>query len=148
MLVRTIYAHRHKIVTNGVDMVQNRSLRTSKPRHANAELCPVESALNQIGGKWKGLVILRLLVRVRRFNELLRTLEGCSQRMLTKQLRELEGDGIINRKVYAEVPPRVEYSLTAVGKDLEPVVRSMCEWGQKHVLKIEPNWIKIFESLD
>jgi len=129
-------------------MTQNRSLKASKPRHENAELCPVESTLNQIGGKWKGLIILRLLVRVRRFNELLRTLEGCSQRMLTKQLRELEGDGIINRKVYAEVPPRVEYSLTKVGKDLEPVVKSMCEWGQKHVLNIKPNWRKIFESLD
>ena len=99
-----------------------------KARHQDPNNCPVEAALNRIGGKWKGLIVLRLLVRIRRFNELLRSLPGCTQRMLTNQLRELEADGIVHRKVYAEVPPRVEYSLTETGRDLMPMIRAMCEW--------------------
>ena len=105
-----------------------------KRRHENPTLCPVEAALARIGGKWKGLIVLRLLVRTRRFNELQRSLEGCTQRMLTHQLRELEADGIVHREVFREVPPRVEYSLTPIGRDLAPVIRAMCEWGQDHVL--------------
>lgn len=111
-----------------------------KARHQDATHCPVEAALNRIGGKWKGLIVLRLLVRPRRFNELQRSLAGCTQRMLTNQLRELEADGIIHREVYAEVPPRVEYSLTERGHDLLPLVRAMCEWGQKHVQGVEPDF--------
>lgn len=111
-----------------------------KPRHENLELCPVEAALNRIGGKWKGLVVLRLLLRTWRFNELLRSLPGCTQRMLTNQLRELEQDGIVHREVFPVVPPRVEYSLTETGRDLAPTIRAMCEWGQKHVQGIEPDF--------
>lgn len=102
--------------------------------------CPVEATLRRVGGKWKGLIVLRLLVRKRRFNELLRSLPGCTQRMLTNQLRELEADGIVVRQSFGEVPPRVEYSLSVAGQDLEPVVRMMCAWGQKHVQGVEPNW--------
>ena len=104
-----------------------------KPRHQDSVLCPVEAALNRIGGKWKGLILLRLLEREWRFNELLRTLPGCTQRMLTKQLRELEADGIVHREIYPQVPPRVEYSLTEMGRDLELMVRAMCEWGQRYI---------------
>ncbi len=121
-------------------MAERRVVRPRKARHADPSDCPVEAALNRIGGKWKGLIVLRLLVRTRRFNELLRSLPGCTQRMLTNQLRELEADGIVHRKVYAEVPPRVEYSLTEMGRELLPVVRTMCEWGQKHVQKVEPDF--------
>lgn len=111
-----------------------------KPRHLDHHHCPVEAALNRIGGKWKGLIVLRLLQRTWRFNELMRSLPGCTQRMLTNQLRELEHDGLVHREVFAEVPPRVEYSLTGPGRDLEPVVRAMCEWGQKHVEGVEPDF--------
>ena len=111
-----------------------------KPRHTDIELCPVEAALNRIGGKWKGLIVLRLLQRVWRFNELLRSLPGCTQRMLTNQLRELEQDGIVVRTAFPEVPPRVEYSLSEAGRDLEPMIRSMCEWGQRHVQGVEPDY--------
>ena len=104
-----------------------------KPRHQDSVLCPVEAALNRIGGKWKGLILLRLLEREWRFNKLLRSLPGCTQRMLTKQLRELEADGIVHREIYPQVPPRVEYSLTEMGRDLELMVRAMCEWGQRYI---------------
>lgn len=117
-----------------------------KPRHADIELCPVEAALNRIGGKWKGLIVLRLLQRTWRFNELLRSLPGCTQRMLTNQLRELEGDGLVHRKVFPEVPPRVEYSLTATGRDLAPTIRAMCEWGQKHIQGVEPDFEAVFRA--
>ena len=111
-----------------------------KPRHTDPEFCPVEAALSRIGGKWKGVIVLRLLVRKRRFNELLRSLPNCTQRMLTNQLRELEADGIVHREVYREVPPRVEYSLTETGRNLEPVIRAMCEWGQRHIEGVKPDF--------
>lgn len=75
-----------------------------------------------------------------RFNELRRSLPGVTQRMLTNQLRELEADGIINRQVFAEVPPRVEYSLTPIGDALTPAIRAMCEWGQVHIQGVEPDF--------
>jgi DNA-binding HxlR family transcriptional regulator len=120
--------------------------RSRKARHQEPEHCPVEAALNRIGGKWKGLIILRLLVRTRRFSELLRSLPGCTQRMLTNQLRELEADGIVHREIYPQVPPRVEYSLTETGRELMPVIRAMCEWGQKHVQHVEPDFETVLES--
>lgn len=116
------------------------ALRARAPRHAGEDYCPVEAALNRIGGKWKALIVLRLLARPRRFNELQRSLEGCTQRVLTTQLRDLEADGLVRREVFAEVPPRVEYSLTPVGAALEPMVRAMCEWGQQHVLGTTPDF--------
>ena len=127
-------------------MAKPAGVAARKARHRDPGLCPVEAALNRIGGKWKGLIVLRLLVRTRRFNELLRSLPGCTQRMLTNQLRELEADGIVHRKVYAEVPPRVEYSLTETGRDLLPTIRAMCEWGQKHVQRIEPDFEAAFKD--
>ena len=116
---------------------------TRKPRHQHESDCPVEAALNRIGGKWKGLIILRLLVRTHRFNEMLRSLPGCTQRMLTNQLRELEADGIVHRRVYAEVPPKVEYSLTQAGRALEPVIHSMSDWGQCHVQGVTPDFAPV-----
>lgn len=96
------------------------------------EGCPVEATLELIGGKWKGVILYHLLERTYRFGELKKTMPGITQRMLTKQLRELESDGIIHRKVYAEVPPRVEYSLTEVGESLRDIVMLMRDWGRKH----------------
>jgi DNA-binding HxlR family transcriptional regulator len=99
--------------------------------------CAVESALALIGGRWKGVVIYRLLQGTQRFSSLRKFLPSCSPRMLTLQLRELEEDGLVRRTVYAEVPPRVEYDLTAFGRTLEPVILGLCEWGQLYKRKIE-----------
>jgi len=94
--------------------------------------CPVEATLEIIGGKWKGVILYHLLERTYRFGELKQAMQGITQRMLTKQLRELEADGIVNRKVYAEVPPKVEYSLTEVGESLRGVMMMMRDWGKNH----------------
>ncbi|NIY76401.1 helix-turn-helix transcriptional regulator [Thalassospira sp. HF15] len=95
--------------------------------------CPVEGALDVIGGKWKGVVIFHLLDGTKRFNELRRLMPGVTQRMLTRQLRELEADGLVHREVYAEVPPRVEYSLTAKGETLRGIILALKDWGETHV---------------
>ena len=94
--------------------------------------CPVEAALEQIAGKWKGLILYHLTDSTLRFNELSRRIGRVTQRSLTKQLRELEADGIVHRKVYAVVPPRVEYSLTEKGTALRPVINALQAWGQDH----------------
>lgn len=98
--------------------------------------CPVEAALEVIGGKWKGIIVYRLLGGTKRFNELSRLLPGITQRMLTRQLRELENDHIVARVVFAEVPPRVEYSLTEYGQLLEPLLKMMQQWGRRYLDKI------------
>ncbi|MBU2706908.1 helix-turn-helix transcriptional regulator [Zooshikella marina] len=95
--------------------------------------CPVEAALEVIGGKWKGVILYHLLSETMRFNELRRVMPEVTQRMLTKQLRELEADNLIARKVYPEVPPKVEYSMTEYGKTLTPVIHSLQQWGSRHL---------------
>lgn len=99
-----------------------------------SEGCPVEATLEVIGGKWKGVILFHLFEGTKRFNELQRDLGGITQRMLTKQLRELEDAGIVNRKVYPVVPPKVEYSLTEKGLSLEPIITALKVWGEEHVL--------------
>jgi DNA-binding HxlR family transcriptional regulator len=91
--------------------------------------CPVEATLDLIDGKWKGVILYHLLEDAIRFNELGRRLSRITQRMLTRQLRELEAAGLIHREVYPEVPARVEYSLTKLGRSLEPILRSLWSWG-------------------
>lgn len=93
---------------------------------------PVNTTLNVIGGKWKPLILWFLYSKTMRFNELGRELKGITQKMLTQQLRELEQDGLIKRKVYPVVPPKVEYSITSYGKTLYPVLESMASWGKTH----------------
>src|SRR5882724_13173890 len=95
--------------------------------------CPVEATLDLIDGKWKAVILYHLLGDTIRFNELGRRLSRITQRMLTRQLRELEAAGLIHREVYAEVPPRVEYSLTKLGRSLEPVIRSLWSWGNAYL---------------
>ena len=92
-------------------------------------LCPVETTLMLISNKWKILIIRDLLGGTKRFGELKKSLVGISQKVLTANLRSLEEFGLVHRQVYAEVPPRVEYSLTATGQSLEPVLRAMADWG-------------------
>jgi DNA-binding HxlR family transcriptional regulator len=101
-----------------------------------AEGCPVEAALDIIGGKWKGAILYHLLKDQRlRFNEIKRKLPEVSQRILIRQLRELEKDRVVIRQVYAEVPPRVEYSVSKFGLSLKPVIKSLETWGlQTHQL--------------
>ena len=95
--------------------------------------CPVEATLDLIDGKWKGVILYHLLDDTVRFNELGRRLSRITQRMLTRQLRELETAGLIHREVYLEVPPRVEYSLTKLGRTLEPILRSLWSWGNTYL---------------
>ncbi len=97
--------------------------------------CGVEISLELIGGKWKGVILWHLTFKTLRFSQLKRRLEGVTQKMLTQQLRELERDKLIHREVFAEVPPKVEYSLTELGQTLQPVLKSMCEWGQQYQQK-------------
>ncbi|WP_414578993.1 winged helix-turn-helix transcriptional regulator [Anabaena sp. CCY 9402-a] len=97
--------------------------------------CEVETTLKVIGGRWKVLIIRELLSETKRFGELQRSLPGITQKMLTQQLRELEEDGIIHREVYAQIPPKVEYSLTPLGKSLQPILYAMHEWAVKHFIK-------------
>jgi DNA-binding HxlR family transcriptional regulator len=92
--------------------------------------CPAEPALAVIGGRWKVRILYFLFERPHRFSELGRAMVGCTQKMLTQQLREMEADGIVRRKVFAQVPPKVEYSLTPRGKTLRPIVEAMCQWGR------------------
>ncbi|WP_253805879.1 winged helix-turn-helix transcriptional regulator [Vibrio mediterranei] len=98
--------------------------------------CPIEASLELFGGKWKGLILYHLLDDTLRFNELKRKVGGVTQRMLTKQLRELEVNGLVNRKVYAQVPPKVEYSLTKTGKTLKPLLISLKNWGEDYAISI------------
>ncbi len=105
-----------------------------KQRHVLYTHCPVEATLDIIGGKWKSIILFRVLEETRRFNELRRLLPNLTQRILTNQLRELESDGLISRKIYAEIPPKVEYSITAFGKTLEPVLRTLTQWAHQHML--------------
>jgi DNA-binding HxlR family transcriptional regulator len=94
--------------------------------------CPVEITLSVIGGRWKSVILFHLNDKVLRFGELKRMIPGVTQKMLTQQLREMENDGLIHRKVYAEVPPKVEYSLTEFGRSLKPILNLMCKWGNEH----------------
>ena len=94
--------------------------------------CPVAATLEVVGGKWKTIILYHLNENVRRFAELKRLLPGISQKVLTQQLRELEHSGIVLRKVYAQVPPKVEYSLTEYGQTLRPVLEALSRWGAEH----------------
>ena len=98
--------------------------------------CPVEAALEQIAGKWKGLILYHLMDGTLRFNELSRRVGTVTQRSLTKQLRELEADGIVCRDVFAVVPPRVEYSLTEKGRQLRDAIEALRRWGTQHPKQI------------
>jgi len=97
--------------------------------HSN---CPVKLTASIIGGKWKPTLLFHLEGRTRRFCELQRLIPRLTKKMLTQHLRELERDGIVHRKVYAEVPPRVEYSLTRHGESLKPILKLMSAWGTRH----------------
>ena len=99
--------------------------------------CSFDITMDLIGGKWKPVIIWHLGTRgTKRFSELKKLLPHITQKMLTQQLRELENDGLVERKVYPQVPPKVEYSLTDLGESLMPILRMMCDWGEDYYKKI------------
>lgn len=98
--------------------------------------CPVEACTEVMGGKWKGKILFILFTGTKRFGELRKLLPDTTQRMLTMQLRELEDDGLIKRKVYAEVPPKVEYSISEAGESLKPIVDAMWHWGKRFLKEL------------
>lgn len=97
--------------------------------------CPVETTLMLIGSKWKVLILRDLMPGTKRFGELRRSIGSVSQKVLTAQLRNMEACGLVNRRVYAEVPPRVEYSLTELGRSLRPILDAMWAWGEAYKVK-------------
>lgn len=100
--------------------------------HDNSVCCPLELVQQVIGGKWKIMILWVLSKGTHRFNELMKLFPNITQAMLTKQLRELENDNFIHREVYKEVPPKVEYSLTPMGKDFFPIIEQMNNWGENN----------------
>lgn len=97
--------------------------------------CPVETTLMLIGSKWKVLILRDLMPGTKRFGELRRSIGSVSQKVLTTQLRDMEACGLVDRRVYAEVPPRVEYSLTELGRSLRPILDAMWAWGEAYKVK-------------
>lgn len=112
---------------------------TMAKRLTELSACPVETTLALIGSKWQVLILRDLLLHgTLRFKELQRSIGTISQKVLTSNLRDMEDAGIVNRKVYAEVPPRVEYSLTPLGESLKPVLDAMWTWGESYKATLEP----------
>ena len=109
----------------------------SENKTENLPACPVETTLMLIGDKWKVLILRDLLTGTKRFGELKKSIGSVSQKVLTAQLRSMEENGLVNRKVYAEVPPRVEYSLTDLGRTLKPILDAMQNWGSDYKCRIE-----------
>lgn len=115
--------------------IDNQEVIDEKKIIFDEKSCPVTATMHVIGGKWKAILINAIYqTSPARFGELKRSVAGITQSMLTSQLRELEDDGIINRKIYAEIPPKVEYTLTEFGLTLSPIIQSMGEWGVKYKL--------------
>lgn len=99
---------------------------------ASFDDCPIESTISVLGGKWKPLILFYLMEKTRRFGELQRLIPSITREMLTQHLRQLEADGIVHREVYAQVPPKVEYSLTPLGETLRPILFAMNDWGSEY----------------
>ena len=102
--------------------------------------CPVETTLMLIGDKWKVLILRDLMEGTKRFGELKKSIGTVSQKVLTAQLRQMEESGLLTRTVYAEVPPRVEYTLTELGYSLKPILDAMLVWGENYKKKVETEW--------
>ena len=119
-----------KLLRGGVDMTGQKTVK-------ELPICPVETTLTLIGDKWKVLILRDLLTGTKRFGELKKSIGSVSQKVLTAQLRDMGQSGLINRQVYAEVPPRVEYSLTNLGQSLKPILDAMKNWGEgyQHSMK-------------
>lgn len=106
----------------------------------------VEATLEVIGGKWKCVILCHLTHGKKRTSDLKRLMPNITQKMLTQQLRELEEDGVINRIVYNQVPPKVEYELSEYGRSLEGILNSLCAWGEKHITKVYGDKFSVLED--
>ncbi len=116
--------------------IDNQEVKIEKNFVFDEKSCPVTATMQVLGGKWKAILINAIyLTSPARFGELKRSVKGITQSMLTQQLRELEDDGLISRKIYAEIPPRVEYTLTEFGLTLSPIMQSMAKWGEEYRMK-------------
>jgi len=116
--------------------IDNQEVKNEKKFVFDEESCPVTATMQVLGGKWKAILINAIyLTSPARFGELKRSVKGITQSMLTQQLRELEDDGLISRKIYAEIPPRVEYTLTEFGLTLSPIMQAMAKWGEEYRIK-------------
>jgi len=115
--------------------MSSKKLSTNGKNTTSITECPVTYCMHKIGGKWKPILLFLISKGANRFGILQRGVEGISKQMLTKQLRELEADGILERKIYAEIPPRVEYFITDLGESIMPVIASMRAWGEAHMPK-------------
>ncbi len=113
----------------------NQEVKIEKKTVFDEKSCPITATMQVLGGKWKVILINAIYhTSPARFGELKRSVKGITQSMLTQQLRELEEDGLISRKIYAEIPPRVEYTLTEFGLTLSPIMQSMAKWGEEYRL--------------
>lgn len=108
-------------------------LKTAKHPGCDGKNCPIEVSIEVIGGMWKTLIIRELMGGTRRYSEIHRALAPVTHKMLAQQLRDLEGDGVLLRKVYPQVPPKVEYSLSPLGRELAPLMDAMKDWGERVV---------------
>lgn len=106
----------------------------NKKKYSQAEECPITVSIDVIGGKWKPIIIWVLMKKPFRFGELHKTIDGIALKVLSRQLKELESDGLITRKVYAAVPPKVEYALSAKGESLSEVMNSLADWSRNNLL--------------
>lgn len=118
-------------------------MKLSNTKKCSSDCSTVKTTLAVIGGKWKPLILYLLRENTLRFGEMYKHIRSITQKMLTQQLRELEADGLIARKVYPEVPPKVEYSITEYGKSLQPVLKSMSKWGRTHEIHKNMNCPKV-----
>lgn len=109
------------------------------PSENTTNFCPVTFCMSMIGGKWKPIILFLISKGANRFGILQRGIEGISKQMLTKQLRELESDGFLERKIYAEIPPRVEYFITPKGESIFPIIRQMKKWGEQYSTSFKDN---------
>lgn len=112
-------------------MNKNKDLNENKVCTENED-CPVTNAMDVIGGKWKVIILYHLRDNTLRFGELRKRIPKITQKMLTQQLRELESNHLVERKIYAEVPPRVEYTSTYIAEELRPIMDMLCDWSKKH----------------
>ncbi len=116
--------------------IDNQDVKSEIKMVFDEKSCPVTATMHVLGGKWKAILINAIYhTSPARFGELKRSVKGITQSMLTQQLRELEHDGLISRKIYAEIPPRVEYTLTDFGLTLSPIMLSLAKWGEEYRLK-------------
>ncbi len=139
--IKRIYSYK-KVVRKTLDSMKNHTIddnQTIKFLSKSNNFCPVHATMDVFAGKWKMLILWNLQKEIKRFGQLKNSIPGITQAVLSKQLQDLVNDKIVHREIYAEIPPKVEYSLTAVGQSLIPVISMMEKWGVQYIKSIEGN---------